>query len=111
MGSAFVDVHAKDSRVASLGPVASSVPGAGRKTVEAACAHAEDLGCTTLVRIEGSSVCVFVLFSVRHVDPSPPLWGIPAQLLRSEKRSTKTIVRTPRPLDGLCLTLSWISEA
>lgn len=49
VGVTFVDVKAKGSRVAALGPVASCKPGAGRKAFEAACAHAEELGFTTLV--------------------------------------------------------------
>lgn len=54
VGSTFVDVETKGSRVASLGPVSSIVPGAGTKTFEAACAHAEGLGFSTLVRIVGA---------------------------------------------------------
>lgn len=47
----FVDVHAKGSKVATLGPVSSLAPGAGRKTFVAACEHAEKLGFSTLVRV------------------------------------------------------------
>lgn len=50
VGVSFVDVHAKGSKVATLGPVASLAPGAGKMTFMAACAHAEKLGFSTLVR-------------------------------------------------------------
>lgn len=50
MGSSFVDVHAKGSRLATLGPVSSIAPGAGGKTFVAACEYAEKLGFSTLVR-------------------------------------------------------------
>lgn len=50
VGVSFVDVHAKGSRVALLGPVAALAPGAGTKTFMAACAHAEKFGFSTLVR-------------------------------------------------------------
>lgn len=52
VGVAFVDVQAKSSRVAAVGPVASSAPGAGRKVFSATCAYAEKLGLSTLVRGE-----------------------------------------------------------
>lgn len=57
VGVSFVDVHAEGSRVATLGPVSSIAPGAGKKTFVAACAHAEKLGFSTLVRA-GSGVCL-----------------------------------------------------
>lgn len=50
VGVSFVDVHAKGSRLATLGPVSSLAPGAGRMTFVAACDHAEKLGFSTLVR-------------------------------------------------------------
>lgn len=50
VGVSFVDVHAKGSRVATLGPVASLASGGGRKTFAAACEYAEKLGFSTLVR-------------------------------------------------------------
>ena len=55
VGVSFVDVHAKGSNVATLGPVASLAPGAGSMTFVAACAHAEKLGFSTLVRCEGNT--------------------------------------------------------
>ena len=39
--------------MATLGPVSSTTPGAGKMTFKAACAHAEKLGFSTLVRVEG----------------------------------------------------------
>lgn len=51
----FVDVHAKGSKVALLGPVASLAPGAGKKTVVAACAHVETLGFSTLILMQVAS--------------------------------------------------------
>ncbi|CAM9788128.1 unnamed protein product [Ectocarpus sp. 12 AP-2014] len=49
VGVSFVDVHAKGSRVATLGPVASLASGAGKKSFVAACAYAEELGFSTLI--------------------------------------------------------------
>lgn len=51
VGVTFVDVLAKGSKVAVLGPVASLAAGAGKKTFMAACTHAENLGFSTLVRV------------------------------------------------------------
>ncbi|CAM9520106.1 unnamed protein product [Ectocarpus sp. 4 AP-2014] len=48
----FVDVHAKGSKVACLGPVTSIAPGAGKKSFVAACAYAEELGFSTLVLMQ-----------------------------------------------------------
>lgn len=56
VGVSYVDVHAKGSKVATLGPVASVAPGAGRKTVVAACEHAEKLGFSTLVRLRAGGL-------------------------------------------------------
>lgn len=50
VGVSFVDVRAKGSKVALLGPVAALAPGTGKPTFMAACAHAENLGFSTLVR-------------------------------------------------------------
>lgn len=50
VGVTFVDVKAKGSKVAILGPVAALAPGTGKPTFIAACAHAENLGFSTLVR-------------------------------------------------------------
>lgn len=51
VGVSFVDVHAaKGSRVAGLGPISSLAPGAGKKTLVAACDHVEKLGFSTQVR-------------------------------------------------------------
>ncbi|CAM9636314.1 unnamed protein product [Ectocarpus fasciculatus] len=52
VGVSFVDVHAKGSRVACLGPVSSIAPGAGKKSFVAACAYAEELGFSTLVLMQ-----------------------------------------------------------
>eukprot|EP00903_Cladosiphon_okamuranus_P008824 g8451.t1 len=49
VGVSFFDVHAKGSRVATLGPVSSLAPGAGKTTFVAACEHAERLGFSALV--------------------------------------------------------------
>lgn len=49
VGVSFVDVSAKGSKVAIVGPVAALSPGAGKTTFMAACAHAEKLGFSTLV--------------------------------------------------------------
>eukprot|EP00904_Undaria_pinnatifida_P001755 jgi/Undpi1/11580/HiC_scaffold_30.g13875.m1 len=64
VGSTFVDVAAKGSKVASLGPVSSVSPGAGKKTFESCCAHAEGLGFSTLVLMQiASSSRSFALFA------------------------------------------------
>ncbi|CAM9734947.1 unnamed protein product [Pylaiella littoralis] len=55
VGVSFVDVHAKGSRVATLGPVSSVAPGAGKMTFVAACAHAEKLGFSTLILMQVAS--------------------------------------------------------
>ncbi|CAN0123416.1 unnamed protein product [Scytosiphon promiscuus] len=52
VGVSFVDLHAEGSRVATLGPVSSLAPGAGRKTFKAACEYAEKLGFSTLVLMQ-----------------------------------------------------------
>ena len=57
VGVSFVDVHAKGSRVATLGPVSSIASGAGKKTFVAACDHAQKLGFSTLVRAGVGCVC------------------------------------------------------
>eukprot|EP00752_Nemacystus_decipiens_P016205 g14492.t1 len=49
VGVTFLDVHAKGSPVATLGPVSSLAPGAGKMTFVAACDRAEKLGFSTLV--------------------------------------------------------------
>ncbi|CAM9419147.1 unnamed protein product, partial [Laminaria digitata] len=55
VGVTFVDVHAKGSKVAVLGPVAALAPGTGKKTFMAACAHAEKLGFSTLILMQVAS--------------------------------------------------------
>ena len=50
VGVTLADTHAKGSRLAALGPVSSLVPGAGKKTLVAACEHAEKLGFSTQVK-------------------------------------------------------------
>lgn len=100
VGASFVDVHAKGSKVATLGPVASAVPGAGKKSFEAACAHAEDLGFTTLVRTKGGvggaglvSLFYFVFVVSLSFYGSYQPW-----LLTSENENTENITLEPRPL-------------
>lgn len=56
-------MHAKGSRVVSVGPVASSSPGAGKIIVSAICIYAEELGFSTLVR-GGGFVCNALTFWV-----------------------------------------------
>lgn len=58
VGVSFVDVHAKGSRLATLGPVSSIASGAGKKTFVAACDHAQELGFSTLVRAGLATFCV-----------------------------------------------------
>eukprot|EP00752_Nemacystus_decipiens_P011763 g10439.t1 len=90
VGVSFVDVHARGSRVATLGPVSSVASGAGRKTFVAACDHAEKLGFSTLVlqqiaaNSRSFSLYAKLGFEVKHTcqyvggflalsdDPPPP---------------------------------------
>lgn len=45
VGVSFLDMHAAPgSKVAGLGPTSSLAPGAGKKTLVAACDHAENSG-------------------------------------------------------------------
>jgi len=77
VGVSFVDVHATGSRAATLGPVASLAPGAGKETFVAACHHAEKLGFSTLVRAhpatwrEGLLMRSFIPLDDREGVPFP----------------------------------------
>ncbi|CAM9418945.1 unnamed protein product, partial [Hapterophycus canaliculatus] len=89
VGSSFVNVHAKGSRVATLGPVSSIAPGAGRKTFAAACAYAQKLGFSTLILMQiaanqrsfslytklgfqAKHTCQYIGGSLSEENPPPP---------------------------------------